>query len=130
MTALAPQLPAQSLVAAVRAHWRAALLVAAMLALWAAAGASLVLNGSGRGFDSPPPRLIAGEAEVAPLRAAAARTAATQLKQIAPTDALAWNAAIPVSDLANPAARPFFLAGSSEADRLRSLDCLTAAIYY
>jgi hypothetical protein len=55
---------------------------------------------------------------------------ATQLKQIAPVDAIAWNAAFPVSNAANPAAQPFRLGSSSEADRARSLDCLTAAIYY
>jgi spore germination cell wall hydrolase CwlJ-like protein len=130
MTALASKLSALPFPAAVRAHWRASILLAAMLVLWGFAGASMVLHGSGRGFDSPPPRLAGQDEADAPLRAAAARTAATQLKQIAATDALAWNAAIPVSDLANPAARPFFLAGSGEADRQRSLECLTAAIYY
>ena len=130
MTALALKLSALPLPAAVRANWRASVPLAAMLVLWALAGASLALNGSGRGFDSPPPRLAAEGEQAAPLRAAAARTAATQLKQIAPTDAIAWNAAVPVSNLANPAARPFLLAGAGEADRQRSLDCLTAAIYY
>ncbi|WP_243450840.1 cell wall hydrolase [Sphingosinicella sp. CPCC 101087] len=130
MTAFASKLSAPPLLAAVREHWRATLLLAAMLLLWLLAGASMILHGSGRGFDSPPPRLMAERQGHAPLTEAAARTAATQLKQIAPTDALAWNAAIPVSDLANPAARPFLLGGASEADRRRSLECLTAAIYY
>jgi spore germination cell wall hydrolase CwlJ-like protein len=130
MTALALKLSALPVPAAVRAHWRAAVLVAAMLALWVVAGAALMLNGNGRGFDSPPPRFAADQQGAAPLRAAAARTAATQLKQIAPTDAIAWNAAVPVSNLANPAARPFLLGGAGEADRQRSLDCLTAAVYY
>ena len=130
MTALAFKLPALPVPPAVRDHWRAAIMVAAMLVLFAFAGAGLVLNGSGRGFDSPVSRQIATPEGVAQLRAAAASTSATQLREIAPTDALALNAAIPVSNLANPAARPFLLNAASGADRLRSLDCLTAAIYY
>ena len=67
---------------------------------------------------------------IASVRAAASQTSATALRQIAPESALQINAAMPVSNLANPPARPFLLGGSSAADRARSLDCLTAAIYY
>ena len=130
MTALALKLPALPVPAAVRQHWRASVIVAAMLVLWAFAGISLVLQGSGPGFNSPTARAAVPEHAAERLRAAAASTSATQLKAIAPTDALAWNAAIPASSLANPAARPFLLNAASEADRLRSLECLTAAIYY
>lgn len=129
MTALASKLPALALPAAVRAHWRVAIMVAAMLVLFASAISGLVLNGSGRGFDSPAGREAADPA-VQQIRAVAARTSATQLRAIAPLDALALNASIPVSNLANPAARPFILNAASEADRLRSIECLTAAIYY
>lgn len=103
-------------------------MVAAMLVLFGFAVSGLVLNGSGRGFDSPAGR--DADPAVQQIRAVAARTSATQLKAIAPQDALAWNAAVPVSNLANPAARPFMLNAASEADRLRSIECLTAAIYY
>ena len=130
MTALAPKLPALPIPAAVRAHWRASIVVAAMLVLWAFAGISLVVQGSGPGFNSPSARAAVPERSAERLRAAAASTSATRLKAIAPTDALAWNAAIPASSLANPAARPFLLDAASEADHLRSLECLTAAIYY
>ena len=128
MTALASKLPALALPAAAREHWRAALMVAAMLVLFGFAASGLVLNGSGRGFDSPAER--DSDPAVQQIRAVAARTSATQLKAIAPQDALLWNAAVPVSNLANPAARPFILNAASEADRLRSIDCLTAALYY
>ena len=40
------------------------------------------------------------------------------------------NASIPVSALANPAARPFFLKAKDLLDEARAVDCLTAAIYY
>ena len=52
------------------------------------------------------------------------------LRAIAPQDALAYNASIPVSSELNPAARPFLLKAAAEDDRARSLDCLTAAVYY
>ena len=113
-----------------REHWRAALLVAAMLALWVFAGISLALHGGGPGFDSPPSRAGLPTPATERLRRQAEAMSATQLKQIAPVDAIAWNAAFPVSNAANPAAQPFRLGSSSEADRARSLDCLTAAIYY
>jgi hypothetical protein len=40
------------------------------------------------------------------------------------------NAEIPLSALANPAARPFQDRTRSASDQLRALDCLTAAVYY
>jgi spore germination cell wall hydrolase CwlJ-like protein len=53
-----------------------------------------------------------------------------QFREIAPQDAVAINAAVPVSSLPNPAARPFAVAFATPADRLRALECLTAAVYY
>jgi spore germination cell wall hydrolase CwlJ-like protein len=129
MTALAEELPTPRFAAVLRQYGGAAVLVAAMLALALAAAVSLVVNGSGFGFDSPAPRLLP-RPEVQRLRAAAEATSATELRQVAPQDALAINAAIPLSGAANPAARPFVWAGGTAADRARSLDCLTAAIYY
>ena len=56
---------------------------------------------------------------------------ATQIRpDIAPENAVAINAAIPLAGGANPPAAPFSLAGISAADRARSLECLTVAIYY
>ena len=129
MTALATKLPALPLPAFVREHWRASLLVAAMLGLWLVAGINLALNGSGPGFNSSQILPGAPRGAAARLRQEAERMGALQLKQIAPQDALALNAAVPVSNSANPAARPFRLAGGA-ADQARSLECLTAAIYY
>ncbi len=45
-------------------------------------------------------------------------------------EAATYNASIPVSSFPNPAAKAFLLNASSENDRLRALDCLTAAVYY
>jgi spore germination cell wall hydrolase CwlJ-like protein len=85
---------------------------------------------------------FSGQSGTGPVPTASARTAPLpagappvpepmELKPVTPEDALAWNASIPVSDEPNPAARPFaFAASASEADRLRSLECLTAAVYY
>ncbi len=98
-----------------------------MATLWVFAGISLAVR------DPASDRLAergASDPVVRQLQAAAAATAATKLKAVSVEDAVAFNASIPVSDSANPAARPFSMAGASEADRLRAIECLTAAIYY
>jgi spore germination cell wall hydrolase CwlJ-like protein len=53
-----------------------------------------------------------------------------RFRDVAPQDAVAINAAIPVSDTPNPAARAFRVDFATPGDRARALDCLTAAIYY
>jgi spore germination cell wall hydrolase CwlJ-like protein len=126
MTAIALDPSGTRLVAAVREHWRAALVVATMLALFAVTSLSLA-------WRDPSADEILARASASPverMHKAAEATSATQLRQVAPADALAINAAMPVSNLANPPARPFALNAASDADRLRSLDCLTAAVYY
>ena len=126
MTALALKLTALRLPAWLREHWRAVAVLGTMAALWLVAGLSVAMQSF-----APEPELPGGAVTVEQrLRAAAAATSATQLKAISANNALAINAAIPIANLANPAARPFSLAGASAADQLRSLDCLTAAIYY
>jgi spore germination cell wall hydrolase CwlJ-like protein len=126
MTALALKRDDLRLPDLIRRHWRAWAVLGAMLALWLAAAASVTLRSW-----APQPELdrSAVSPELARLRIAASETSATALRQVNPLTALALNAAIPVSQQANPAARPFHLAGSA-ADQARSLDCLTAAIYY
>lgn len=54
----------------------------------------------------------------------------TALKPVAPETAVALNAAIPVAAADNPAARAFNLHTRSMIDRMRSIDCLTQAVYY
>ncbi|QAY79714.1 cell wall hydrolase [Sphingosinicella sp. BN140058] len=53
-----------------------------------------------------------------------------RFRDVAPQDALAINSAVPVSTLPNPAARPFGVSFATPVDRLRALECLTAAVYY
>jgi spore germination cell wall hydrolase CwlJ-like protein len=53
-----------------------------------------------------------------------------QFLDVAPQDAVAINAGVPLSKQPNPAARPLALAFGSDADRIRSLECLTQAVYY
>jgi spore germination cell wall hydrolase CwlJ-like protein len=109
------------------AGWRAGIVVAVMLALLAATAIGLaVRDPSG---DAAYAQSLAPAAREE-LRRATAATTATQLRQVTAQDALQINAAIPVANLANPAARPFLMTGANDAERARALDCLTAAIYY
>jgi spore germination cell wall hydrolase CwlJ-like protein len=52
------------------------------------------------------------------------------LQEVAPETAVALNAAIPVISGYNPSARSFTLGAAAFAARMRSVECLTAAIYY
>ena len=127
MATLAPRLNELALPETLRRHWQAWAVLGLMAALWLAAAVAVGIRSA-----APPPEVehAAPPAPVlASLRAQAEATSATALRQVNPLTAVALNAAIPIADLANPAARPFHLAGSA-ADRARSLDCLTAAIYY
>ncbi len=128
MTAIALETTSIDVPEALRRNWRAWLVLAAMAALFAVdRGGDRQRVRSRRG---PSSTSRAGRRRSPACRAAVPATSATQLRQIAPESAIAINAAIPIAGLANPAARPFLLGGSGAADRLRSLDCLTAAIYY
>jgi hypothetical protein len=51
-------------------------------------------------------------------------------EDVAPQDAVAINAAVPVSELPNPAARAFKFIPSGLIDKERAVHCLTQAIYY
>ena len=53
-----------------------------------------------------------------------------RLRDVAPQEAVAINAAVPVSDLPNPPAKPFSITFATSSDRLRAIECLTAAVYY
>lgn len=76
------------------------------------------------------PRTVSAVAPpiVAPQPAAALVPQA--LVAVTPGTAEAINASMPVSTAPNPAARAFDVTSRSGADQRRSLDCLTAAIYY
>ena len=105
----------------------ASLMLAAMFALNLVAGISIL------GIGTPADRAAAKVSTGLP---AALRDQVPpapeplKFREIAPEDAVSINAAVPVSTLPNPAARPFRLNVATEADRTRATECLTSAIYY
>lgn len=77
------------------------------------------------------PKTVAGPAQrAAPSLPPAISAAVAQLPTLAPEDALARNAAIPISSLVNPAAHPFLLLTPDIETKQRALDCMTAAVFY
>jgi spore germination cell wall hydrolase CwlJ-like protein len=110
-------------------NWGLVLVCAMLGALWFASALALVQGG--RNVAVSASRGAAPSVQpVARLQARAEAMTATQVRQISAESAEAINAAVPVTDGPNPAATPFSMAGTSAADRARSLDCLTAGIYY
>src|SRR3546814_18430598 len=53
-----------------------------------------------------------------------------EFRRVDPTDAVAFNASIPIAYGPNPAAQAFDQRSQSAADRQRALECLTNAIYF
>ena len=54
----------------------------------------------------------------------------TRLEAVAPHTAVSLNAAIPLTDTANPRAHSVVFRGAGPADQVRALQCLTEAVYY
>lgn len=130
LTALA-RIPAMRLPLPDKQHWATSAVLATLLFLYLFAGLSLsgVEGGSNRAYAQTIPAAwkipkFALPQEPPPIPEPLA------FREMAPLDAATYNASIPVSSESNPAARPFVLKAASESDRLRSLDCLTAAVYY
>jgi spore germination cell wall hydrolase CwlJ-like protein len=73
-----------------------------------------------------------GELAATPATEAAtpALPTATDLRDVAPEQAMALNAQMPIAALPVTAARPFSLGKASTAARAQALECLTSAIYY
>lgn len=105
-----------------REHWltSAVLVLASLLYLVAGISVSSLATPDGRARAQGP--VVSAKVPPAP--------EPLKFKDVKPEDAVAINAAIPIQDLNNPAARPFILSASSTLDGKRSLECLTAAIYY
>ena len=53
-----------------------------------------------------------------------------ELRPISPTDAVAWNASVPISRLPNPVSPAFRLPALPANEGPRALDCMTAAVFY
>jgi len=68
------------------------------------------------------PQRVVPKAELPPVEPVA-------FQNLDPDDARAFNASVPFSTGPNPPARPFRFAGS-EAERVRAIDCLAAAVLY
>ena len=109
-----------------RRHWLSSAVLAAVVCLDVVAGISLTGIG---GADN---RAGATVRKLPPAAQLAAPPAPEPLafREVAPADAIALNAAVPFSTLPNPAARAFKFAADSAGDKTRSLECLTAAVYY
>ena len=104
----------------------------AMLAVGGATGIALALAGAVQAMPTIGQLLdkhsIATPAT--PPAPVVASAAATELRDIAPAEAEAINARIPVAALPLGAARPFSLGNSSIEARAQALECLTSAVYY
>lgn len=110
-------------------HWFASAVLATMAALYLIAGLSVAWFEPASA--TPNARLAgAGAARSIPGLGIPPEPEPLQFREIAPQDAVTINAAVPVSTLPNPAARPFAIAFATPADRLRAVECLTAAVYY
>jgi spore germination cell wall hydrolase CwlJ-like protein len=102
-------------------------ILALTLFLYAIAGLTVSVNG---GFaDSSEQVAAAGQSAPSAVVQAAARMTPQAIRPVDPNTAQQINAAIPIAG-AGAAASPFALRFASEGDRLRSLECLTEAIYY
>lgn len=117
-----------------RSTWRrdhALHLTGAQLALAAALSATVTLAAAPAPGPAPTAPIAA---ETAPAIPAALPTATAdpvvRLQDLTPEAARRWNAANPIADLPNPAAKPFRLKAESVLDEARAIDCLTAAVYY
>jgi spore germination cell wall hydrolase CwlJ-like protein len=107
----------------------AMLVCVALAALWFAAAFALIQGG--RNVAVSATRGAAPTLQPAALlQERAEAMSATQVRQISAESAEALNASVPVMRGPNPAAPAFGLASAGAVDRARSLDCLTAAIYY
>jgi spore germination cell wall hydrolase CwlJ-like protein len=113
------------LVDGVRAQPMGAAMLLLTFFLYTLAGVAVTSNG---GFSANAPASAQTAAAAAAAQAAEQMTPQA-IRPLDPTSAQQINAAIPVV-ATGPAASAFALRFSSEADRARSLECLTEAIYY
>src|SRR5690349_6450294 len=111
-----------------RRHWAAMAVLAVAALLYLIAGLSL---GRVDDSDAVARKLLPSRQAAADLpKGAPPVPEPLDFREITTQDALAINAAMPFSREPNPAARPFLSAAASEMDKARSIDCLTAAVYY
>ena len=110
-------------------HWFASLVLATTAALYLIAGLTVTLRPGPDPAHANVPKIVSGRLFIPGLGAPPVPEP-LQFRDVAPQDAVAINAAIPISSEPNPAARPYREDFATPADRLRATECLTAAIYY
>ena len=110
----------------VRTQPAGAAILALTLFLYAVAGITVTSNGGFAANAPSSPQTLAAAAAAAQ---AAEQMTPQAIRPLDPTSAQQINAAIPVA-ATGPAASPFALRFASDGDRMRSLECLTEAIYY
>ena len=111
-------------------HWFASLVLATTAALYLIAGLSVTTLHPGADPAHANVPKIGSNGLIVPGLGAPPVPEPLQFRDVAPQDAVAINAAIPVSTEPNPPARPYHEAFATPADQLRATECLTAAIYY
>ena len=120
-------LPALASPVPLKRNWPGALLLAVALLLYLVAAFSLAMLEPG---DNVAGVGRSGQAATVPGLGTPPEPEPMRFRDVAPRDALAINASVPVSELPNPAARPFSASFATPLDRLRAVECLTAAVYY
>jgi spore germination cell wall hydrolase CwlJ-like protein len=111
-------------------HWFASLVLATTAALYLIAGLSVTTLRPGPDpAHANVPKILSSQLFIPGLGAPPVPEP-LQFRDVAPQDAVAINAAMPISTEPNPAARPFREAFATPADQLRATECLTAAVYY
>jgi hypothetical protein len=120
-------LPAEAHLRAGKKHLVAGFVLLTTIILYVVAGLSVALLEPAAG---PANAKVDGIPSVIPGLGRVPEAEPLRLRDVAPQDALAINAAVPIADLPNPPARPFAITFASAYDRLRAIECLTAAIYY
>ena len=120
-------MPPLRLPAVEKRHWASGAMLGLAVLLYVLAGLSLSVLEPSRGAAFA--KVPAGAGAV-PGLGVPPKAEPLLVREIAPQDALAINAAVPISQLPNPPAAPFLIRFASDADRLRAVECLTAAVYY
>ena len=109
-------------------HWLASAVLATTACLYLVAGLSVAWL---EPASATPNARLAEQAPGA-FRAWASRPSPSRCNSSRSPRRTRWRSMpqVPVSTLPNPAARPFAIAFATPADRLRAVECLTAAVYY
>ena len=107
-------------------QWRAHPRETATLALLGCAAILAIAGVS----DAMPTLGNAPKARLAPAAPLPTSPSATELRDVAPQDAVAMNALIPLAGLPSTAATPFSMGKATTAAKTQALECLTNAIYY